>query len=57
MKDVNTHKRLIDWIDQLAAKGKIAFSIEELRGAFPKNSDSSLNLAINRLSKKTKSSQ
>ena len=54
MKDVNTHKRLIDWIDQIAAKGKIAFSIEELRTTFPENSDASLNLAINRLSKKNK---
>lgn len=54
MNDLNTHKRLIDWIDQLAAKGKIAFSIEELRVAFPENSDASLNLAIKRLSKKNK---
>jgi len=54
MNDLNTHKRLIDWIDQLASKGKIAFTIEELREAFPENSDASLNLAINRLSKKNK---
>lgn len=39
MNNLNTHKRLIDWIDQLAAKGKRAFSIEEMRVAFPENSD------------------
>jgi predicted transcriptional regulator of viral defense system len=54
MKDVNAHKRIIDWLDQLASKGKTAFSIEELRAAFPENSDASLSLAINRLSKKNK---
>lgn len=54
MKDINTHKKLINWVDQLASQGKSAFSIEELRAAFPENSDASLNLSINRLSKKNK---
>lgn len=54
MKDINTHNRLIDWIDQLASKGKTSFSIEELRAAFPENSEISINRSINRLFKKNK---
>lgn len=36
------------------AKGKIAFSIEELKLAYPNNSDTSLKQALNRLFKKKK---
>lgn len=54
MKDTNAHNRLIDWIEQLASKGRTAFSIEELRAAFPENSEVALNRSINRLFKKSK---
>jgi predicted transcriptional regulator of viral defense system len=45
---------LVEWVDSLMARGKIAFSIEELKQAFPNNSDGSLKQALNRLFKKKK---
>lgn len=45
---------LLDWVDKLMAQGRVAFSMEELKSAFPDNSDASLKLALNRIFKKKK---
>ena len=45
---------LHEWADHLLQKGKMAFSIHELRESYPNSTEASLKLALNRLSKKGK---
>lgn len=40
------------WINSIQAKGKISFSLNDLRDALKNNSEASLKIALNRLSKK-----
>lgn len=54
MSKDNVDISLVEWVDSLMAHGKIAFSIEELKQAYPNNSDGSLKQALNRLFKKKK---
>ncbi len=48
------HISLAEWADSLMAKGKQAFTIDEVRTAFPMFSDANTKLALNRLFKKGK---
>ena len=51
----NLHKiSLSEWIDNLMAKGKLSFSLDELRISFPTNSEAALKQVLSRLSKKGK---
>ena len=43
-----------EWVESLLQKGRIAFSIEELRQKYPDYSDAALKLILNRLFKKKK---
>lgn len=54
MAKENGNISLVEWVDNLMSHGKIAFSMEELKLAFPNNSDTSLKQALNRLFKKKK---
>jgi hypothetical protein len=42
---------LVEWAESRMAKGKITFSIEEVREAFPTYTETNLKLALNRLFK------
>lgn len=44
--------RLIDWTNKLLSQGRSAFSIIELRSAFPDHSEMALKLSLNRLTKR-----
>lgn len=43
-----------EWVENLLQRGRTAFSIEELRQAYPKYTDAALKLILNRLFKKGK---
>lgn len=43
-----------EWVESLLQRGRIAFSIEQLRKAYPHYSDVALKLILNRLFKKGK---
>lgn len=45
---------LVEWAESRMAKGKITFSIEEVRDAFPTYAETNLKLPLNRLFKKGK---
>lgn len=45
---------LHEWVDNLLKLGKLGFSILELRQSYPNNTEASLKLSLNRLSKKGK---
>ena len=51
---LDTVASLIKWIEDLAAKGKHSFSLNEVRSAFPEDSEAAISLKLNRLSKKGK---
>ncbi len=44
--------RIVDWTNNLLSQGRTAFSIIELRSAFPNHSEIALQLSLNRLKKK-----
>jgi predicted transcriptional regulator of viral defense system len=46
--------RLGDWVDHLLSKGQIAFSLSQAQVAFRDLSEDALNMALSRLSKKSK---
>jgi predicted transcriptional regulator of viral defense system len=54
MRGVNAEIFLSEWVDSLSAKGKIAFTLKEVRHAFPGNSEAAIKLKLNRLFKKGK---
>lgn len=54
MYNQNRNISLLIWAEGLMAQGRIAFSMEELKSAFPAKSDAGLKLALNRLFKKKK---
>jgi predicted transcriptional regulator of viral defense system len=50
----NNYNRLVYWIEEQQSKGKLAFSITELKKAVPNNSEVALKRAMDRLSEKGK---
>jgi predicted transcriptional regulator of viral defense system len=50
----NSNTGLAEWADNLMAKGKMAFTIEDVRRAFPAFTEANTKLALNRLFKKGK---
>ena len=54
MKPVQSKVRLSNWTEEYLSSGKTAFSMLEVRKAFPTHSEMALQLALNRLAKKGK---
>lgn len=50
----SNYKRLDYWIEECQSKGKLAFSLSELKQSFEKNSETSLKRVLDRLSEKEK---
>lgn len=50
----NNYNRLEFWIEECQSKGKLAFSIAEVKKSFPNDSDTSLKRSLDRLSEKEK---
>lgn len=54
MVSASNYKRLEYWIEECQSKGKLAFSLTELKQSFKNNSETSLKRVLDRLSEKEK---
>jgi predicted transcriptional regulator of viral defense system len=51
---IKTNGNIGEWIDELLTKGKNAFSLQQIRDAFPNHSEAALKRTLSRLSTKNK---
>lgn len=54
MPKISPNGNIDEWVDNLLTKGKNAFSLEQIRGAFPNHSEAALKRSLSRLSSKGK---
>lgn len=54
MASDNNYRRLEYWIEECQSKGKLAFSLQELKSSFEKDRETSLKRMLDRLSEKQK---